>query len=71
MINLTIQIQKLKAASSALSSKLDELSSVILSTDDDAVYNLKEKLKNAIDTLNEDIRALQEEAENANKNIKW
>ena len=33
--------------------------------------NLKDKLKAAVEALNEDIKAMQEDANNANKNKKW
>ena len=71
MINVSGQIEKLQAASASLSSKVEELSSSVLSTDDDAIAGLKEKLKAAVDALNEDIKAMQEDAQNANNNKKW
>lgn len=71
MINVNGQIEKLQAASTSLAAKVEELSSSILATNDDAINNLKDKLKTAVDALNEDIKAMQEEANNANKNKKW
>lgn len=71
MINVNGQIEKLQAASTSLSAKVEELSSSILATNDDAINGLKDKLKAAVDALNEDIKAMQEEANNANKNKKW
>ena len=71
MINVSGQIEKLQAASTSLAAKVEELSSSILATNDDAINNLKDKLKTAVDALNEDIKAMQEEANNANKNKKW
>jgi gas vesicle protein len=71
MINVSSQIEQLQAASVPLSAKLEELNSNVLSTGDDAIANLKEKLKIAIDTLNEDIRAMQADATSANENKKW
>ena len=71
MINVSGQIEKLQAASASLSAKVEELSSSVLSTDDDAIAGLKEKLKAAVDALNEDIKAMQEDAQNANNNKKW
>lgn len=71
MININGQIEKLQAASASLTAKVDELSSAVLATDDDAISNLKDKLKAAVDALNEDIKVMQEDANNANKNKKW
>jgi hypothetical protein len=47
------------------------LNSSLLSTNDDAITALKDKLKTALDALNEDISELQKDALNANKNKKW
>lgn len=71
MINVSNQIEQLQAASASLSAKLEELNSNILSTGDDAIAGLKEKLKAAVDALNEDISAMQSEANSANNNKKW
>lgn len=71
MINVSNQIEQLQAASASLSAKLEELDSNILSTGDDAIASLKEKLKAAVDALNEDISAMQSEANSANNNKKW
>ena len=71
MINVSGQIEQLQAASASLSAKLEELDSNILSTGDDAIASLKEKLKAAVDALNEDITAMQTEANSANNNKKW
>ena len=56
MININGQIEKLQAASASLTAKVDELNSAVLATDDDAISNLKDKLKAAVDALNEDIK---------------
>lgn len=71
MININGQIEKLQAASASLTSKIEELNSGLLSTNDDAITALKDKLKTALDALNEDISELQKDALNANKNKKW
>ena len=62
MINVNGQIEKLQAASTSLAAKVEELSSSILATNDDAINNLKDKLKTAVDALNEDIKAMQQKA---------
>lgn len=71
MINVNSQIENLQAAAASLTSKVEELNSSILSTGDDAVAALREKLKAAVDALNKDIQTLQNEAKNANNNKKW
>ena len=71
MINVNSQIENLQAAAASLTSKVEELNSNILSTGDDAVAALREKLKAAVDALNKDIQTLQNEAKNANNNKKW
>ncbi len=71
MINVSGQLEQLKSASASLNQVVEKLDSSILSTDDDAVANLKEKLKSAVDALNEDIKAMENDAKNANSNKKW
>ena len=71
MININGQIEKLKAASASLATKAEELSASLLSTNDDAIATLKEKLKQAINDLDKDISELQKYANTANNNKKW
>lgn len=71
MINISGQIEQLQAVSASLANKVEELDANILSTGDDAIAGLKEKLKAAVETLNEDIKAMQADANSANNNKKW
>ena len=71
MINVNAQIENLQNAVTSLNTKVEELDSNILSTGDDAIAGLKEKLKLAVDSLNQDIQAMQAEANSANENKKW
>ncbi len=71
MINVNSQIENLQNAVTSLNTKIEELDSNILSTGDDAIAGLKEKLKLAVDALNQDIQAMQAEANSANENKKW
>lgn len=71
MINVENQIEALKNLSAALAAKAEEFNSTLLVTEDDAVSNLKEKLLQAVEALNEDIQNIQSSANNANKNKKW
>ncbi len=71
MINVSGQLEQLQAASASLNAKVEELDANILSTGDDAIAGLKEKLKAAVDALNEDIKAMENDANNANANKKW
>ncbi len=71
MINVNAQIENLQNAVTSLNTKVEELDSNILSTGDDAIAGLKEKLKLAVDALNQDIQAMQAEANSANENKKW
>ena len=71
MINVENQIEALLNLSDSLAAKAELLNSSLLVTDDDAISNLKEKLLQAVEALNEDIRNIQSSASNANKNKKW
>lgn len=71
MINVENQIEALQALSTSLAAKAELLNSTLLSTDDDAISNLKEKLLQAVEALNEDIQNIQSSATNANNNKKW
>lgn len=65
------QVAALQSLSAALAAKAEEINSSLLQTDDDSVANLREKLQQAVVTLNSDIENLQNSADNANLNIKW
>lgn len=71
MINVENQIETLRTLSTALAAKAEQLNSSLLVTDDDAVSNLKEKLLQAVEVLNEDIQNIQNSASTANQNKKW
>ena len=65
------QVAALQSLSAALAAKAEEINSSLLQTDDDSVANLREKLQQAVVTLNSDIENLQNSADTANLNIKW
>jgi len=65
------QVATLQSLSAALAAKAEEINSSLLQTDDDSVANLREKLQQAVVTLNSDIENLQNSADTANLNIKW
>jgi len=71
MININAQIEALQNAVAALNAKVEELDSSILSTGDDAVSGLREKLQSAVQILENDIKELQSNAKNANSHKKW
>ena len=70
-VMISVQVEALQRLSTSLASKAEELNSSLLQTDDDSVAALREKLQQAIVSLNSDIENLKNSAETANANIKW
>ena len=70
-VMITVQIEALQNLSTSLAAKAEELNSSLLQTDDDSVAALREKLQQAVVTLNSDIENLKNSADTANANIRW